>query len=549
MGVEEFPNEAFEKERDMSRTIERATHTGPTGWALRRLRSVALPLGLAAVAGAGCVDEMVGDDVDIVGGIAPGETEIGEDGVEVSTGALTGSITSSNPFGRATVISTDATNGIDRNNPFFKSLGTNGRTCESCHKLDNTLGVSTAKINSLFNSSQGLDPIFRINDGSNAPTGFFAKIGTVEERKVSFSMLLRHGVIRVGLPVPSSRDFNLVAVQDPYFFASAKELSLFRRPLPSVNMAFGSHVMWDGRESEQGRTRVRDALLNQANDATVGHAEAAQPITAAQRAAIADFQLKLFAAQTSSNIVGSLSVKACDVSPETGEPCEPARGGPRALVKLLTEGSPGSEEQGEFPKFAIGINDSFAPGFKNISFVPFEPWESENLDEDDDSTINRTRGDIGDGENIFYTKPIRITGVAGLNDAMGKSVVNGFCTTCHNNPDVGNHSRPRFFNIGIANAQGNPLFTSEYPLYTFRRNSDSKQITVTDPGLALRTGKFNDIGRFKVPTLRGLGARAPYFHNGMARTLTDVVKFYNQRFQIGFTDEEIRKVVLFLQQT
>ena len=53
----------------------------------------------------------------------------------------------------------------------------------------------------------------------------------------------------------------------------------------------------------------------------------------------------------------------------------------------------------------------------------------------------------------------------------------------------------------------------------------------------------------RIHHLRGLGARAPYFHNGEARDLTDVVRFYNQRFNIGFTAEEIRKVVLFLQQT
>jgi len=46
--------------------------------------------------------------------------------------------------------------------------------------------------------------------------------------------------------------------------------------------------------------------------------------------------------------------------------------------------------------------------------------------------------------------------------------------------------------------------------------------------------------------LRGLGSRAPYFHNGSANTLNDVVRFYNTRFNIGFTSEEIRKVVLFL---
>jgi cytochrome c peroxidase len=128
-------------------------------------------------------------------------------------------------------------------------------------------------------------------------------------------------------------------------------------------------------------------------------------------------------------------------------------------------------------------------------------------------------------------------------------VVKGHCTTCHNTPDVGNHSLPRFFNIGIANANGNPLFRSEYPLYTFRRNSDLNQVTVTDPGLALRTGRFDDIGKFKVPALRALGNRAPYFHNGQANTLQDVLNFYNQRFSIGFTAEEMRKIIVFLDQT
>jgi cytochrome c peroxidase len=132
---------------------------------------------------------------------------------------------------------------------------------------------------------------------------------------------------------------------------------------------------------------------------------------------------------------------------------------------------------------------------------------------------------------------------------LGKTSVTVTCTTCHNTPQSGTNSSARFFDTGVANAAGNPLFTSDFPLYTFRRNSDSNQRTVTDPGLALRTGKFADLGRFKVPSLRGLGARAPYFHNGSAKTLTDVVNFYNQRFNIGFTATEIQNIVLFLQQT
>ncbi len=75
---------------------------------------------------------------------------------------------------------------------------------------------------------------------------------------------------------------------------------------------------------------------------------------------------------------------------------------------------------------------------------------------------------------------------------------------------------------------------------------DGSMHTVTDPGRALITGKCKDIGRFKGPILRGLAGRAPYFHNGSAATLLDVVNFYDQRFKIGFTDQQKIDLVNFL---
>jgi hypothetical protein len=51
-----------------------------------------------------------------------------------------------------------------------------------------------------------------------------------------------------------------------------------------------------------------------------------------------------------------------------------------------------------------------------------------------------------------------------------------------------------------------------------------------DPGRALITGKCEDIGKVKVPALRGLAGRAPYFHNGSAADLAAVVSFYQRRF-------------------
>ena len=47
------------------------------------------------------------------------------------------------------------------------------------------------------------------------------------------------------------------------------------------------------------------------------------------------------------------------------------------------------------------------------------------------------------------------------------------------------------------------------------------------PGAALDEGPLPSL------ILRGLAARPPYFHNGLAADLNAVVDFYNERFAIG----------------
>jgi cytochrome c peroxidase len=118
----------------------------------------------------------------------------------------------------------------------------------------------------------------------------------------------------------------------------------------------------------------------------------------------------------------------------------------------------------------------------------------------------------------------------------------GFCGTCHDTPNVGNHSVKAPLNIGIADADPPPpaLDVSQLPVFSLCGK------TVTDPGRALISGKCADVGKFKGPILRGLAARAPYFHNGSAATLMDVVNFYDQRFSIGFTAQQKQDLVNFL---
>jgi hypothetical protein len=159
-------------------------------------------------------------------------------------------------------------------NPFFRSMGENGRTCGSCHVPKENWSITPAGVRQRFDETDGLDPIFRTNDGSNSPT---ADVSTTKARRSAYSMLLTKGLIRVGIGIPANAEFELVAVDDPYSYASPSELSLFRRPLPTTNLRFLTATMWDGRESTpvpdalRGPNASESDLATQANSATVGH--------------------------------------------------------------------------------------------------------------------------------------------------------------------------------------------------------------------------------------------------------------------------------------
>jgi cytochrome c peroxidase len=154
------------------------------------------------------------------------------------------------------------------------------------------------------------------------------------------------------------------------------------------------------------------------------------------------------------------------------------------------------------------------------------------------------RAAIARGAKLFGTKPIAITGVGGLNDALGVPTIHGTCTTWHDTPNIGNHSVALPIDIGLTDALRR---TPDMPLYTLRNVQTGEIRKTTDPGRALLTGRWQDIGKFKGPVLRSLAARPPYFHNGLAADLSEVVDFYDTRFSIGFTDQEKADLVAFLE--
>jgi cytochrome c peroxidase len=395
---------------------------------------------------------------------------------------------------------------IDHRNPFFLSLGSNGRACVHCHQEAEGFTITPAGVQARFQASAGTDPLFRLNDGAVSPN---ADVSTPLARSQAYAMLLTRAVIRIGLPIPAGAEFTLDAVDDPYHFASAAELSLFRRPPPSSNLSFLSAIMWDGREA---------SLASQVIDATLGHAQATST-NQTDMAGIVSFELGLFTAQATDAVAGDLSKSG-------------GLGGARALSTT---------------PFFIGINDPL--GF-NPEGTAFDPRAFRLYDRfaapanPKKGAADLRRYAIFRGQEIFNTRPISITGVKGLNDFLGVDTVQGTCTTCHDTPNVGNHSIKFALDIGLTTEARR---TPDMPLYTLRNATTGEIIKTTDPGRALITGKWADVNKFKGPILRALSARAPYFHNGSAAQLDDVVGFYDTRFGLGLSSQERGDLVAFLQ--
>ncbi|PYT25280.1 MAG: hypothetical protein DMG57_25700, partial [Acidobacteria bacterium] len=136
---------------------------------------------------------------------------------------------------------------IDLRGPFFQSLGTNGRSCGSCHRPAQGWSISAEELKVRFETTLGLDPIFRTNDGSNCDHNI--DTSTVQGRRKAYILLINKGLIRIALPVPDNAEFSVVGVVNPYGCDDPSTLSMYRRPLPATNLRFLSAVMWDGRES------------------------------------------------------------------------------------------------------------------------------------------------------------------------------------------------------------------------------------------------------------------------------------------------------------
>jgi cytochrome c peroxidase len=412
-----------------------------------------------------------------------------------SSGGASGKLQTYQPGGATTTAT----------NAFFLSLGSNGRTCFSCHRPQDGWTLSSADAAARFKASKGKDPMFTLSDGAPCPSD---DVSTLAAKKQAYQLLLGQGLIRISLPMPplSVLQFSITSVNDPYncttdpIFGLTSPttgmVSVYRRPLPATNLKFDSTLMWDGREP---------SLSSQATDATLIHAQSMTPPDAGEVEQMVAFENGIFTAQA--------KVRGADDLTSEG-----ATGGP---VALSTQA------------YFIGINDPFGGNPMGTPFDPaifnlFAAW----LSSQGKGGSKTAQESIARGEQIFNTQTFTIAGVAGLNDVVGQASITGTCGTCHDTPNLGNRSILGTLNIGTSDlARVDPAL----PLPAFTIHCDAGPLAgqtffTFDPGRALITGQCEDIGKVKVPALRGLAARAPYFHNGSAADLQAVINFYQRRF-------------------
>jgi cytochrome c peroxidase len=419
---------------------------------------------------------------------------------------------------------------IDQTSPFFQSLGTNGRTCATCHQPSQGMSVNVTAIQALFASSSGADPLFAAVDGANCPSG-------ATGNTAAHSLLLNNGLFRIAITLPASAQFKLTVLSDPYGCAvttnasGQQVVSVYRRPLAATSVNYLSSVMWDTRETVASlatastfNTNLVADLAQQATDAISTHAQGTTNPTTAQLTAIAAFQQSIFTAQLTDTLAGSLSANG-------------AQGGPTNLAAVT---------------YTPGINDSLPGGavaFNPASMTLYNAWAN---------SANAQQASIARGQNIFNTAPFNISDAPGLTG----TIPHASCSFCHDTPNVGNRSVNLPIDTGTSHntaAETDPNVTAglaalnvpSLPVYqiTGCTNPATNQpvtYTTSDPGVGLFTGRCADIGRTQVPILRGLAARAPYFHGGAAANLQQVVAFYNARFQMNLSAAQQADLVNFL---
>lgn len=435
-----------------------------------------------------------------------------------------------------------------KNKFFDHNLGTNGQACVSCHLPSDGFDLHVETIRDAFKNTQGLDQLFRTNDTADRPD---ADVSTLAARFKAYQLFRQFGIVRIGKtlpPAPVSGVGFTVEPQDTARYGPLPNsndpqavgkptLSLFRRPLVNTNVNFDSSVLWDGRASITDMPgQVKKAAAALLLSGTISDADAQE---------VAAFMTGVYTDQIIDHAAGHLDAAG-------------AKGGVKNLMAVA------SDPQRPCVYAAPGVLTPFVPPTCTPVVMDnprtmdiFEPWASLP----DNGPRNAARLSIARGEELFNTITLHVPPDLQIPGLTGSTA---HCVTCHATNNLGNNPDPNFFiRIGTDSvpilkelADADPLVkpvlarVRQLPHYCLRPTSDPTpfssapcgthvtDVKTTDPGRSMVTGLITDVGKFKPPILRNLNARSPYFHNGSAGSIEDLVNFYNARFQIGLTDQQ-----------
>jgi hypothetical protein len=298
--------------------------------------------------------------------------------------------------------------------------------------------------------------------------------------------MLRKGLFRRGGDIPADGEFVITNVDDPLNTgASLTKVQAFRRPLATANFHIARNVGWHDQNTN-GSGDVHAGLVAQARGAFSGALGGPAASDAAVDSTVV-YEEGLSFAQT--HIFGLGALNTCG-----------AQGGPENL--------------------------SVQPP-TNDRFNLFDAWIDLPPGSCTTKAADRKRAQIAHGQQLF-------------NETRdGKS-----CRGCHNAANNGSNVNGTLFDIGASRPQ---FRKAGMPLYSLAKKDGTATRQTTDPGRALRSGLWSDLDKFKTPSLRGVAARAPYFHNGIARTLEDVVVHYEVALGFKFTPQERKDLVAFME--
>jgi hypothetical protein len=168
------------------------------------------------------------------------------------------------------------------------------------------------------------------------------------------------------------------------------------------------------------------------------------------------------------------------------------------------------------------------------------------------------RASIARGADIFMFRQFWLRDATHINSIGLGNPIKRTCATCHNAQMTGQDLSAGWVDVGTTNyptwtEPGTWADPADLPVFkiTCRKDADphpylGRVIYTTDPGRALISGRCVDVGSIVMQQLRGLAARPPYFANGSAKNLREVVDFYDRRFDMKLSETEKDDLVNFL---